>query len=103
MVINIKISICLFFSQTWTQEDIPEPRPRARYGQSQLYLDEDHLLILGGCGGPSHVYLDVWLLVMKTPHWKWIECTVKNPEHASDNMWCHPACKVGNYAVILGI
>ena len=103
MVINIKISICLFFSQTWTQEDIPEPRPRPRYGQSQLYLDEDHLLILGGCGGPSHVYLDVWLLVMKTPHWKWIECTIKNPEHASDNMWCHPACKVGNYAVILGI
>jgi len=89
-------------SQIWSQEDIPEPRPKPRYGQSQLYLDEHHLLILGGCGGPSHVYHDVWLLVMKTPHWKWVQCEVKNPEHGADNMWCHSACKVGNYAIIFG-
>ncbi len=90
-------------SQSWIQEDIPDPKPKPRYGQSQLYLDEDHLLILGGCGGPSNMYNDVWLLVMKNdPHWNWIQCEVKNPSHGSGNMWCHPACKVGNYAIVLG-
>ena len=90
-------------SQTWIQEDIPDPKPKPRYGQSQLYLDEDHLLILGGCGGPSNMYNDVWLLVMKNDqHWHWIQCEVKNPSHGSGNMWCHPACKVGNYAIVLG-
>lgn len=90
-------------SQSWIQEDIPDPKPKPRYGQSQLYLDEDHLLILGGCGGPSNMYNDVWLLVMKNdPHWHWIQCEVKNPSHGSGNMWCHPACKVGNYAIVLG-
>jgi F-box protein 42 len=89
-------------SQCWTQTDIPEPRPKPRYGQSQLYLDENHLLILGGCGGPSNIYNDVWLLVMEAPHWKWVECEVKNVEHGAGNMWCHPACRVGDYAVVLG-
>ena len=32
-----------FLDNTWTQEDVPEPRPQARYGQSQLYLDDLHL------------------------------------------------------------
>ena len=39
---------------------------------------------------------------MKAPHWQWIQCDIKNPEHGSGNMWCHPACKVGNFAVVLG-
>ena len=39
---------------------------------------------------------------MKAPHWSWIQCDIKNPEHGSGNMWCHPACKVGNFAVVLG-
>ena len=82
--------------------DIPEPRPKPRYGQSQLYLDENHILMLGGCGGPTQVYHDVWLLVMKYPHWKWVECDIKNPENRAENLWLHPAYKVGDYAVILG-
>ena len=82
--------------------DIPEPRPKPRYGQSQLYLDENHILMLGGCGGPTQVYHDVWLLVMKYPHWKWVECDIKNPENRAENLWLHPACKVGDYAIILG-
>lgn len=87
----------------WVQEDVPEPRPQARYGQSQLFLDERHLLILGGSGGPSNIFNDVWLLIMEPPHWRWVECEVKNAEKfGALHMWCHPACKVGNYAVILG-
>ena len=100
--ILLAVTFCIIFSQVWTQEDIAEPRPKARYGQSQLYLDEDHLLIIGGCGGPNHIYNDIWVLSMKAPHWSWIQCDIKNPEHGSGNMWCHPACKVGNFAVVLG-
>jgi len=96
---------------SWMQEDIPEPRPTPRYGQSQLYLDETHLLILGGCGGPSNIFNDVWLLTMGQPvhsppegtvHWKWSRCRVDNTVHGASHMWCHPAVKVGNFAVILG-
>ena len=88
------------YSHTWTQMDIPEPRPKPRYGQSQLYLDENHILMLGGCGGPTQVYHDVWLLVMKYPHWKWVECDIKNPENRAENLWLHPACKVQRYLLV---
>ena len=99
---------------TWLQEDIPEPRPTPRYGQSQLYLDETHLLVLGGCGGPSNIFNDVWLLTMgqsnnsdnnmprASVHWKWERCRVENSLHGANHMWCHPAVKVGHYAVMLG-
>ena len=96
---------------SWQQEDVPEPRPTPRYGQSQLYLDERHFLILGGCGGPSNIFNDVWLLSMgpaadnvpgDTVHWKWSRCRVENSLHGASHMWCHPAVKVGNFAVILG-
>merc|ERR1712226_247815 len=99
---------------SWMQEDIPEPRPTPRYGQSQLYLDETHLLILGGCGGPSNIFNDVWLLSMGqsnqashnhpggSVHWKWSRCRIDNSPHGANHMWCHPAVKVGDFAVILG-
>ena len=89
------VRIChSFLDNTWTQEDVPEPRPPARYGQSQLYLDDLHLLILGGSGGPSNIFNDVWVLSMEPGSWKWVECTVKNAEKfGALHMWCHPACK----------
>ena len=43
-----------------------ESKPGGRYGQSQIYIDEFHLLILGGCEGPQNSELsDIWLLQMK--------------------------------------
>ena len=62
----------------WSQKDIPEPRPKPRYGQSQLFLDDDHLLIMGGCGGPSNVFNDVWMLQMTLPHWRWVQCKIRS-------------------------
>ncbi|XP_059083717.1 F-box only protein 42-like isoform X2 [Tigriopus californicus] len=87
---------------TWYQPDIPSPKPNPRYGQSQLWLDDKHLLILGGCGGPNNLYDDVWVLSMEQPHWKWISIAVKNQDQAPHHLWCHPACKVDGYAIILG-
>ncbi len=84
----------VFTANCWTQEDVPEPRPQARYGQSQLFLDDRHLLILGGSGGPSNTFNDVWVLSMEPGAWRWIECTVKNADKfGALHMWCHPACK----------
>ncbi|XP_071448808.1 F-box only protein 42-like [Hetaerina americana] len=87
---------------SWRKQVIsPGPKPYARYGQSQIPLDEDHLLIIGGCGGPNMVFSDVWLLTMVGPLWSWKELKVRHPERAAAHMWCHPACKVGQNVVVL--
>ena len=52
-------------ASVWQQRDIPDPRPSPRYGQSQLFLDDHHVLVMGGLGGPNNVFNDVWLLDMK--------------------------------------
>jgi hypothetical protein len=53
--------------------------PTPRYGHSQIKLDGDHLLIVGGCGGPNMIFADVWMLTISrqtdTP-WTWTEITV---------------------------
>ena len=76
--------------------------PLARYGQSQLYLDQDHLLVLGGCGGPNNEYTDIWLLDMTYSPWAWIQMEVRGHEHRARDLWCHPAVRVGDVAVVLG-
>ncbi|XP_046398523.1 F-box only protein 42 [Ischnura elegans] len=89
-------------NSSWHKQVVsPGPKPYARYGQSQISLDEDHLLIIGGCGGPNMVFSDVWLLTMSGPLWSWKELKVKHPERAAAHMWCHPACKVGQNVVVL--
>jgi F-box protein 42 len=37
-------------------------RPEPRYGHSQVTLDDERVLIVGGCGGPNKQYDDVWIL-----------------------------------------
>nr|CAD7196075.1 unnamed protein product [Timema douglasi] len=59
-------------------------------------------LPLGGCGGPNMVFKDVWRLSLDGAVWSWQELTVNNPQWGAPQMWCHPACKVGQYAVVLG-
>nr|CAD7590731.1 unnamed protein product [Timema genevievae] len=58
--------------------------------------------IEGGCGGPNMVFKDVWRLSLDGAVWSWQELTVNNPQWGAPQMWCHPACKVGQYAVVLG-
>ena len=76
--------------------------PLPRYGQSQLYLDDDHLLILGGCGGPNNEYSDIWLLDMTQSPWTWVQMEVRGSDHRAKDIWCHPAVKVGDKVVVLG-
>ncbi|EFN83938.1 F-box only protein 42 [Harpegnathos saltator] len=76
---------------------LPEPR----YGQSQIELGEQHLLVLGGCTGPNSPMNDAWLLEMEGPFWMWKKVTMCNTEWAPTRIWCHQACKVGNYVIVL--
>lgn len=59
---------------------IPGPCPPPRYGQSQLLLDDRHLIIIGGCGGPSLNFSDVWLLdfdLFGDGEWRWTQLKVE--------------------------
>lgn len=69
-------------------------KPEARYGQSQTLLDENNLLIIGGSGGSSLYYSDVWVLNMSEDVWRWIPVEVRNVADAPTNLWSNPACKV---------
>lgn len=47
---------------TWYKQETSKVKPNERYGHSQTVLDDNHVLIMGGCGGPNGLYNDVWLL-----------------------------------------
>ncbi|PNF33809.1 hypothetical protein B7P43_G10013 [Cryptotermes secundus] len=81
-------------NQTWNKQATTEIKPHSRYGQSQISLDDRHILILGGCGGPNMVFSDVWLLSLTDPVWTWQKVSVRNSQWGATHMWCHPACKV---------
>jgi len=88
-------------SNSWCEPTIDEPKPQGRYGQSQVALDDKHLLIIGGCGGPNSVFNDVWLLSMTESKWQWKELTVEGKESSACHIWCSPGCKVEDMVVFL--
>ena len=65
---------------------------------------QDHLLVLGGCGGPNNEYPDIWLLRVDGAGagWEWREMRVLGAEHRARDIWCHPGCRVGDRVVVLG-
>ena len=48
----------------WIKKEINGIKPESRYGHSQVTIDNEHILIIGGCGGPNHLYDDVWSLTL---------------------------------------
>ncbi|XP_074043110.1 LOW QUALITY PROTEIN: F-box only protein 42 [Sinocyclocheilus anshuiensis] len=76
------------------------PCPHPRGGQSQIVIDSETLLILGGCGGPNALLKDAWLLHMSASPWTWQQLRVENEDHGAPELWCHPACKVGQCVVV---
>jgi len=79
-----------------------EQSPLPRYGQSQIFIDDHHLLILGGCGGPNNEYTDIWLLKMNTHPWSWVQMEIHGTDNRAKDIWCHPACRVGDKVIVLG-
>ncbi|XP_054282395.1 F-box only protein 42-like [Macrosteles quadrilineatus] len=97
-----------FVTQTWRKQETSSPKPVPRYNQSQIAINNNNLLIIGGCGGRPNVLLsDVWLLTMTGNIWQWTQISVTNPQwgmsHPSNGqLWCHPACKSGNNVISIG-
>ncbi|KAJ3602895.1 hypothetical protein NHX12_030640 [Muraenolepis orangiensis] len=85
---------------SWSKPVIPGPCPHPRGGQSQIVIDKDTLLILGGCGGPNALLKDAWLLHMGVSPWTWQQLQVENDDHGAPELWCHPACRVGQCVVV---
>uniref|UniRef100_A0A0A9YZ53 F-box only protein 42 n=1 Tax=Lygus hesperus TaxID=30085 RepID=A0A0A9YZ53_LYGHE len=87
---------------TWTKRETTEKKPFPRYGHSQIAVDEERLFILGGWAGPpSAVMVDIWMLTMVGRIWVWTSIVVNNRQWAASHLWCHPACKVEDYVVVM--
>ncbi|XP_068027696.1 F-box only protein 42 isoform X2 [Anomalospiza imberbis] len=84
----------------WSKPSISGPSPHPRGGQSQIVIDNETILILGGCGGPNALFKDAWLLHMQANPWTWQPLKVENEDHGAPELWCHPACKVGQCVVV---
>ncbi|XP_058017402.1 F-box only protein 42 [Ahaetulla prasina] len=86
---------------TWSKPNISGPGPHPRGGQSQIVIDDETILVLGGCGGPNALFKDAWLLHMRSDRpWVWQPLKVENEDHGAPELWCHPACKVGQCVVV---
>lgn len=92
-----------FDESAWHVPKIGYKRPAPRYGQTQVTVDDKHILIVGGCGGgsPNQVFNDCWLLTIGDEEWTWDPIRVSNTESAAPQMWCHSACQVDNMIVTL--
>lgn len=84
----------------WSKPNISGPSPHPRGGQSQIVIDDATILILGGCGGPNALFKDAWLLHMHSGPWAWQPLKVENEDHGAPELWCHPACRVGQCVVV---
>ncbi|KAG8142406.1 putative F-box only protein [Naja naja] len=66
-----------------------------------IVIDDETILVLGGCGGPNALFKDAWLLHMRSDRpWAWQPLKVENEDHGAPELWCHPACKVGQCVVV---
>ncbi|XP_077168578.1 F-box only protein 42 isoform X2 [Paroedura picta] len=84
----------------WSKPNICGPSPHPRGGQSQIVIDDETILILGGCGGPNALFKDAWLLHMSSEPWMWQLLKVENEDQGAPELWCHPACRVGQCVVV---
>lgn len=85
---------------SWSKPTTSGPSPHPRGGQSQVVIDDETILVLGGCGGPNALFKDAWLLHMGTSPWTWQALKVENEDQGAPELWCHPACRVGQCVVV---
>ncbi|GAB0100487.1 uncharacterized protein DMENIID0001_165360 [Sergentomyia squamirostris] len=64
---------------TWKCQETSINRPSRRFDHHQVRIDDENLLIIGGC---SEIFerecLDVWLLTITSPVWTWREIQMRN-------------------------
>uniref|UniRef100_A0A182PJE3 F-box domain-containing protein n=1 Tax=Anopheles epiroticus TaxID=199890 RepID=A0A182PJE3_9DIPT len=86
----------------WKKPAVSDLKPAPRYGQFQMAIGEDHILVLGGTGGVNRVFNDAWLLDMQRDTWVWKRVQIKNKKSTVTHNWCYPACNVGSKVIVLG-
>lgn len=86
----------------WRKPKILDKKPTARYGHFQVVVDEENLMMMGGCGGPNNLFNDAWILNMSGEVWKWEPINIKNKKFTANHMWCNPAAVVDKKLVIIG-
>lgn len=89
---------------SWTKHPTTSPQPLPRYGHSQINIDEKHILIVGGCGGPNMLLNDIWLLTLNDDPfkpWEWKEMEIEHKENGAPHLSFHPACKVSDQVIVL--
>lgn len=89
----------------YLNRQIDGPRPEPRYGHSQITLDDERVLVIGGCGGPNKQFDDFWILnwpvdASKNANWQAIH--VRNLINSPNQLYCIPFVQCGNKLVTLG-
>uniref|UniRef100_A0A6P7FJY5 F-box only protein 42 n=1 Tax=Diabrotica virgifera virgifera TaxID=50390 RepID=A0A6P7FJY5_DIAVI len=86
----------------WHKQQIESgPKPNGRFGQTQVIIDDENLLILGGSGGPAIQHYDCWILNMTGDVWKWKKVEILGKNNEPNNIWSNPGCKIGDKIVVL--
>ncbi|CAL8111450.1 unnamed protein product [Orchesella dallaii] len=75
--------------------------PAPRYGQTQISLDGNKLLVVGGCGGPNQIFSDVWLLTFTENRigkfsGTWEKMNLAGDESSVPNDFHYAGCKIGS-------
>ncbi|XP_062562572.1 F-box only protein 42 [Armigeres subalbatus] len=86
----------------WKRPSVSDVKPPARYGQFQMAVGENHILILGGTGGVNRIFNDAWLLDMSNDVWRWKSVQIRNKRGTVTHNWSYPACNMGSKIVMLG-
>ena len=95
-----------FTERGWHKVDIVSVKPKKRYGQTQIYLDCDHLMIIGGFNDSKLMFQDFWILNMaerNTHNWFWTQIFVSNPQVISkpEFLFANSFTRVHDYIVAL--
>ncbi len=89
----------------WRKQLTSHLKPLPRYGHSQIVVDDKHILIIGGCGGPNMLFSDIWLLSIpndKSLQWEWKMIDVITKDQAiAPQISFHQACKVSIVSLIV--
>jgi len=82
----------------WSRPYVQGVRPSERFGHAQFTLNEDTIMILGGCGGQDELFSDAWLLQIKT--WRWSRISIGNDLHEPPDLWSHASTMVNNHVIV---
>lgn len=89
----------------WHKQLTSNLKPLPRYGHSQVVIDDNHILIMGGSGGPNMLFSDIWLLTIpqhKSLQWIWKRIQIKSSDQTiAPQINFHPACKISNIVIVL--